>query len=35
MKAEDGTVIGKKCDGCHTMLATEEENPEIIEILPP
>lgn len=32
---ESGEKISKSCEGCHTMLASEEEEPEILEILNP
>jgi len=34
-EAADGTVISQDCDTCHTLLAYEEENPEILATLQP
>jgi len=33
MKTADGRKVSQKCDLCHTTLAEEEENPEILEEL--
>jgi hypothetical protein len=33
--AEDGSVISQDCDTCHSLLAMEETNPEILEMLNP
>jgi hypothetical protein len=34
-ETEDGEVISQDCDTCHTLLAMEEENPEVLEMLQP
>ena len=34
-KTEDGSKISRDCGLCHTILAQEEENPEILEVLSP
>jgi hypothetical protein len=31
----EGQVISQECDTCHTMLAMEEENPEVLKTLQP
>jgi hypothetical protein len=33
--AADGSVISQDCDTCHSLLAMEETNPEILEMLNP
>lgn len=33
MKTAEGKKVGQKCDVCHSVLAEEEENPEILELL--
>lgn len=33
LEAENGNVISMDCESCHTILAEEEENPEILETL--
>jgi hypothetical protein len=33
MKSAEGVKVSQKCDLCHTTLAEEEENPEILELL--
>jgi hypothetical protein len=32
---EDGEVISQDCETCHTLLAMEEEEPEVLELLQP
>ena len=34
-KSEDGESISRKCTTCHTILADEEESPEILDVLNP
>jgi hypothetical protein len=34
-ETEDGDVISQDCDTCHTLLAMEEEDPEILDQLKP
>jgi hypothetical protein len=34
-ETEDGQVISQDCSTCHTLLAMEEENPEVLEMLQP
>ena len=33
MKTSEGKKVSQKCDLCHTVLAEEEENPEIVRLL--
>ena len=33
MKAADGKKVSQKCDLCHTTLAEEEADPEILQML--
>jgi nitrate/TMAO reductase-like tetraheme cytochrome c subunit len=33
--AADGTKVSRKCGTCHTVIATEEKEPEVLEILYP
>jgi hypothetical protein len=33
MKTAEGKKVGQKCDTCHTVIAEEEEAPEILELL--
>ena len=33
MKTADGKKVGQKCDSCHTTLAEDEEDPEILQLL--
>ena len=33
MKTAEGKKVSQKCDLCHTTLAEEEEDPEILQIL--
>jgi hypothetical protein len=33
--SEDGETISQDCSTCHTLLAMEEENPEVLELLQP
>jgi nitrate/TMAO reductase-like tetraheme cytochrome c subunit len=34
-ETEDGLVISQDCETCHTLLAMEEEDPEILQMLRP
>ena len=34
-ESEDGQVISQDCDTCHSLLAMEEESPEVLEVLNP
>jgi hypothetical protein len=31
--AEDGRTISQECTNCHALLAYEEENPEVLQVL--
>jgi hypothetical protein len=34
-ESEDGQVISQDCDTCHSLLAMEEESPDVLEVLNP
>jgi hypothetical protein len=34
-ESEDGRVISQDCDTCHSLLAMEEESPEVLQMLNP
>ena len=34
-ESDDGQVISQDCDTCHSLLAMEEESPEVLEVLNP